>query len=241
MKAIILAAGRGKRMKKHTSTKPKCLIEYNGKPLIKWQIEAIKKIGINEIGIVTGYSREMLSRFGLFEFHNSNWEKTNMVYSLNCSKEWLMNDSCIVSYSDIFYKSSAISLLEKSKAEIAITYDPNWQYLWKQRFENPLDDAETFRLKPDNTLAEIGNKPLTIEEIEGQYMGLLKFTPKSWHYVTKIISKLNDFELHTLEMTEMLQKIIDSTNIEISAISYKEKWFELDHPSDLGQVDLTNN
>ena len=42
-------------------------------------------------------------------------------------------------------------------------------------------------------------------------------------------------------MTEMLQKIIDSTNIQISAISYKEKWFELDHPSDLSQVDLTNN
>ena len=72
-------------------------------------------------------------------------------------------------------------------------------------------------------------------------MGLLKCTPKSWYHVTKIISKLNNFKLHTLEMTEMLQKIIDSTNIQISAISYKEKWFELDHPSDLSQVDLTNN
>ena len=67
-------------------------------------------------------------------------------------------------------------------------------------------------------------------------MGLLKFTPKSWHYVSKIISKLNDFEFQALEMTEMLQKIIDGTNIQISAISYKEKWFELDHPSDLSQV-----
>ena len=55
-----------------------------------------------------------------------------------------------------------------------MTYDPNWLGLWIQRFGDPLLDAETFRLTPEHTLAEIGNKPKSVEEVQGQYMGLLQ-------------------------------------------------------------------
>ena len=79
MKAIILAAGRGSRMNELTYDKPKCLIEINGKTLLDWQLEAIKSVGINEIGIVTGYKREMLSVYKLIEFYNPNWETSQMV------------------------------------------------------------------------------------------------------------------------------------------------------------------
>ena len=65
MKANILAAGRGSRMKHLTDERPKCLIEFNGKPLLEWQLEAIRAAGIDEIGIITGYKREMLNGYGL--------------------------------------------------------------------------------------------------------------------------------------------------------------------------------
>ena len=61
MKAIILAAGRGSRMKKLTNDKPKCLVKLHGKPLLEWQLESMRKSGISEIAIVTGYKHEMLS------------------------------------------------------------------------------------------------------------------------------------------------------------------------------------
>ena len=54
MRAIILAAGRGSRMKKLTEMHPKCLIKFKGKSLLDWQIEAIKKVGIENIALVTG-------------------------------------------------------------------------------------------------------------------------------------------------------------------------------------------
>jgi len=59
MKAIILAAGRGSRMKKLTSNQPKCLTNLNGKPILDWQLEAFKKSGITEVAIVTGYRRNL--------------------------------------------------------------------------------------------------------------------------------------------------------------------------------------
>ena len=48
-----------------------------------------------------------------------------------------------------------------------------------KRFDDPLSDAETFRLNSSSEIIEIGNKPSSIEEIEGQYMGLMSFSRKA--------------------------------------------------------------
>ena len=89
MIAIILAAGRGSRMKSMTDERPKCLVEVKGRTLLDRQINAIKTAGIKQISIVTGYKRELLSINGIKEFHNSNWAETNMVSSRACADEWL--------------------------------------------------------------------------------------------------------------------------------------------------------
>ena len=233
MKAIILAAGRGSRMGNLTEDIPKCLVKLNEKPLIEWQIEALKKAGIEEIGIVTGYKRELLCGYGLKEFHNTLWASTQMVSSLECAREWLNTTPCIVSYSDIFYQPQAVSLLMKSNAEIAITYDPNWRTLWEKRFSDPLEDAETFRLNKENVVTEIGSKPKNLEEVEGQYMGLLYFTPNSWSELMDIRSKMPQNHADKMDMTSALQKIIDNGNFILKGISYTKEWGEVDNSSDL--------
>lgn len=233
MKAIILAAGRGSRMKDLTDQRPKCLVELDGKPLLEWQLDALRQAGINEIAMVTGYKRELLASWGLVEFHNPRWAETNMVSSLACAGEWLRSEPCLVSYSDIFYDASAVSVLMNCPARLAVTYDPNWRELWERRFENPLVDAETFRLNQNGTLAEIGNKPKTIEEIEGQYMGLLRFTPEGWREIIKIRTELADSECDRMHMTGTLQKVIDGGNIDILAVPYRGRWGEVDSESDL--------
>ena len=57
MKGIILAAGRGSRMASLSDEIPKCLLKVGGKPLIDRQIEALRKGGVEDISIVTGYRR----------------------------------------------------------------------------------------------------------------------------------------------------------------------------------------
>ena len=73
MKAIILAAGRGSRMRKLTDENPKCLVLLRGKSLLDWQLEALRGAGIKQISIVTGYKRELLLDKGLKEFNNNRW------------------------------------------------------------------------------------------------------------------------------------------------------------------------
>ena len=233
MKAIILAAGRGSRMKNLTDECPKCLVELRGKPLLDWQLKALREAGITEIAIVTGYKRELLIDRGMVEFHNPRWAETNMVSSLACAAAWLEADSCVVSYSDIFYDASAVTALMSCSAQLAVTYDANWRALWEKRFGDPLLDAETFRMKADGTLVEIGNKPKTVEEVEGQYMGLLRFTPEGWGEVVRIRSALPAEQCDRMHMTGTLQKVIEAGRVPVVAVPYRDEWGEVDSADDL--------
>ncbi|MFB5613397.1 MAG: NDP-sugar synthase [Nitrosarchaeum sp.] len=63
MKAIILAGGRGKRLRPITDYVPKPMVPLNNIPIIEWQIKYLKKYGINDIIICTGYKAEMIKNF----------------------------------------------------------------------------------------------------------------------------------------------------------------------------------
>ncbi len=242
MKAIILAAGRGSRMKNMTEDRPKCLVELRGKPWLEWQLTALHEAGLSEIAIVTGYKRELLASRAPMEFHNPRWAETNMVSSLECALEWLQAEPCIVSYSDIFYDANAIRALMDTNAELAITYDPNWRTLWESRFADPLLDAETFVMDANSILLEIGQKAKQIEEIQGQYMGLLRFTPASWQKVEALRETLAPGVRDKLDMTGMLQRLISGYRVEIRALPYTGEWGEVDSADDLAVYDgITHN
>ena len=220
-------------MKNLTDERPKCLVELRGKALLDWQLEVLRSVGIGEIAIVTGYKSELLAGRGLVEFHNARWAETNMVTSLACAETWLQAEPCIVSYSDIFYSPVAVQSLMDCTAALAVTYDPNWLELWTQRFGDPLLDAESFRLNSGNTLTEIGNKPKSVQEVQGQYMGLLRFTPEGWAEMVRIRSGLPLEQCDKMHMTGTLQKVIDEGRVAIAAVAYEGEWGEIDSAEDL--------
>jgi len=63
MKAIILAGGRGKRLRPITDYVPKPLIPIKNKPIIEWQLKYLKKFGVTEAIICTGYKQEMIENY----------------------------------------------------------------------------------------------------------------------------------------------------------------------------------
>lgn len=233
MKAIILAAGRGSRMGNMTDEQPKCFVKMQGKRLLDWQLDALRENHIDEIAIVRGYRAECFTE-PIRYFNNLRWAQTNMVASLVCAAEWLANDDCIVSYADIFYPPSTLVPLIACDADIVITYDPAWLKLWAKRFEDPLSDAETFKLKADGTLAEIGKKPTSLDQIEGQYMGLLKFKPQGWQKVQALLAEPG-IDADRLDMTSLLNHLIQR-DVAIHAIPITERWGEIDSQSDLASV-----
>ncbi|MBK3732703.1 choline kinase [Azospirillum brasilense] len=235
MKAILLAAGRGSRLGTATDTHPKCYVSLHGRPLVRWQIEALTAAGIGEIAVVRGYLADFwdrqelpVSRF----FTNDRWQQTNMVASLACADDWLAAAPCVVSYTDIVYSPGSVRRLMAAPGDIAITYDPNWLSLWSRRFADPLDDAETFRVDARGRLVEIGARPKSLAEVEGQYMGLLRLTPAGWRTVTDYLGGLPAAEADRLDMTGLLSRLL-SRGVEIQAVPIADPWCEVDQPSDL--------
>lgn len=231
MKAIILAAGRGSRMGSATDDVPKCLLPLGGRPLLEWQTEALHAAGISLIGLVRGYKADLLQAYPLFFFDNPDWSGTNMVASLFQAADWLRQGPVVVSYSDIFYSAETIRTLMLASGNIALSYDPNWLSLWSKRFPDPLSDAETFRLD-GGRVCEIGKKTQDLASIQGQYMGLLKFTPTGWKAVEEYCHHLPADLLNTLDMTSLLSALIENGAI-VEAIPVSGRWGEVDQKSDL--------
>lgn len=235
LKAIILAAGRGSRMKDKTEALPKCLMSLHGKTLLEWQLQSLRRAGISEIAIVDGYRAEEIEtrQPQLKYFRNDAWAQTQMVATILKAVDWLCADDCVVSYSDIVYSPKAVKLLLESTADIAITYHTKFAELWRDRFDNPLDDIETFKLDAQSNLIEIGQRAQSLNDIEGQYMGLLKFTPRGWDEVVRALqSPKLPKPIEKIDMTGLLSFLL-SIGISIKALAYDELFLEVDNPDDL--------
>lgn len=219
-------------MRDLTAAQPKCMAVLAGKRLIDWQLEALKSAGITKIGIIRGYMSETLSFPGVTTFENPRWSETNMVMSLTQASLWLTEDSCLVSYSDIVYPSATVAKLAEADGDIVITYDVNWLKLWRERFGDPLSDAETFSVDAFGRLLEIGNRANDVREIHGQYMGLLRFSPKGWGLITDLLAKLPSPVRDKLDMTSLLRRLLEDGR-KIMTIPTSDPWYEVDSESDL--------
>jgi choline kinase/ubiquinone/menaquinone biosynthesis C-methylase UbiE len=233
MRALILAAGRGKRMGQSGRERPKCLIELAGMTLLERQIAALRSGGVEEIGVVRGYRAQMLNFPGLTYFDNERWAQTNMVMSLAAASSWLRSGPVIVSYADIFYRSELVRALVEAPGALLVTYDRAWRQLWTRRFADPLSDAETFRIDAGGNLLEIGGRTTLIDEIEGQYMGLLKFTPAAWSSVAALLATLDAPTRDALDMTGLLRRLLAASSIPIGTLGTDGQWGEIDNPEDL--------
>src|SRR5262249_4121529 len=164
--------------------------------------------GVSEIGIVRGYRAEMIRLPGVVYFENPRWSETNMVSSLCAAAQWLRSGPVIVSYADIFFRRELVRELVESQGDLAIAYDRDWRTLWTRRSAEPLSDAETFRADADGRLLEIGGKAKAVEEIKGQYMGLLRIAPKAWQAIEQLLDGLDRRARDRLDMTRLLQRLL---------------------------------
>ena len=237
LKAIILAAGEGTRLRPYTLDHPKCLVEVNGISLLDRQLAVLATEAINPIIIIGGYRAEMLKRPGIESRINPRYAETNMVWTLFCAENDL-NGDVLLCYGDIVYSCEILQALLKSEADIAVAIDLDWESYWRARNENPLDDAETLKLATDGQILEIGQKPKSLAEIEGQYMGLMKFSAKGMQQMKKTFhdaksaGTLRGKLPEKAYMTDLLQAMID-LHYRLDAVPVHGGWVEVDTVEDL--------
>lgn len=236
IKAIILAAGEGTRLRPYTEDKPKCLVEVNGVSLLDRQLAVLNSAGIDEITLIGGYKSSMLNRKGIGLRVNADYAKTNMVWTL-FSAESDFEGNILICYGDIVYSKDILLKLLASDSDIAVTVDLEWESYWRARNENPLDDAETLKLDSKGQITEIGLKPNAVSEIQGQYMGLIKLSPEGVKIFKEAFEygKTNGLVGKNVEnayMTDLLMSVIDA-GYKVQSIPIQSPWVEVDTVSDL--------
>ena len=98
--------------------------------------------------------------------------------------------------------------------------------------DDPLEDLETFRAAGDGRLLEIGQKPAGPEQVQGQFMGLLRFTPESWGWVRETLKKPLRKTVEKLDMTTLLEGMVRA-GYPIQTISTDGLWLECDSEHDI--------
>lgn len=214
-----------------TAAKPKCLTVLAGKPLLEWQLEALRSAGIRSVTVVGGYRSDLLAseRYQLIE--NPEWASTNMIATLRRATTLLRQTPCLVSYGDILYRPDRVQALAQVDADIAITYDTDWKALWCARFSDPLSDAETFR-QENGWLTDIGQRAERISDIQGQYIGLLRFTPAGWAQVEEVLSTLEVAVQKRIDVTNLLRILLER-GVRVRCVPGAGAWCEVDGSNDV--------
>ena len=238
-RALILAAGQGKRLRPLTNDRPKCLVPLLGRSLLERQVSTIKKCGINDIHIVTGYCANQIKELGFLTIINNQFKSTNMVESLFSAMPFLCREGdLIIAYGDIVYEASNLEALLKCDEEISLMIDLKWNDLWSLRLENPLEDAETLLMNSQGYVTELGKKPDGYEQIQGQYTGLIKIRSDKLKDLMKFYQSLDRSasydgkDFFNMYMTSFLQLLIDS-GWKVKGVLVENGWLEVDSVEDL--------
>ncbi len=236
---IILAAGKGTRLRPVTNTIPKCMIPFLGKPLLERQRDALTTCGIDSITVVAGYKNEAISRDQFTVCLNPEFDSTNMVYTLFCAESSIdpSKDTLLI-YGDCIYEDRVIKALLDDPSDLALTIDLNWRAYWNERLENPLEDAETLKLDALGNIIELGKKPESYDDVQGQYMGLIKIAAGLWPKISSLYHDLpkdlqfDGKDFNNMYMTSFLQYIINQ-GLPIKSVPVSGGWLEFDSVEDL--------
>ena len=239
MNIIILAAGKGERLRPLTDEQPKCLVPLLGMSLLERQAKIIHEIGLPDPIVVTGYRGKMIKDLGFEVRRNERFATTNMVESLFAAEDVMRRGGdVVVLYGDIVYQKEVLQKLIAGDGPISLVIDREWERYWRVRMEDPLADAETLRLDDQGRIMELGKKPRSVDEIQGQYVGMIKFGGRFIEEIAAFYHELDrsaEFDgkdFNNMYMTSFLQALINN-GFEAKAVEIENGWLEIDSTEDL--------
>lgn len=235
---VILAAGVGSRMRPLTAEIPKCMITINKVSLLDRCLNALDILDEKKIFLVAGYLYDKITIKRIDRVVvNRDYESTNMCYSLWTAIDLISNDrDLVLSYGDIVYQTNVVELLKQDKSELISTViDSDWSSYWSARMEHPADDVESLMLDTNGYLESIGQPVRDLDEIAGQYIGLVKIPANKIDNFKRLLLAMkqeNEIHFRNAYMTDFLQYCIKQGEL-IKPLFTIGGWLEFDQVSDI--------
>lgn len=216
MKAVILAAGMGKRMQKYSNGNPKCLIPFAGETLLSREIRILKESGFTEkdILVVGGYRHEMLEDCGATLIINPEYAQTDNAYSLGLALRQIENEDVLVMDADLVFEPAILK---------AIIEDPR-PNLVLSKLSADLQESTGIVLRDDGTVSAIGKQYLNSGYV---YISIFKFAKEVLNnFLDSLLKDRAVKTWYTSALTDLMQEY-PFYNLSVSG-----KWHEIDFPED---------
>lgn len=231
MKAIILAAGNGKRLSPYTDDRPKCLLDLGGITILENQLYNIRECGIDEVVIVTGYKSEKIEQFlrdydgrgmRIHTIYNPFYRETNSLVSLWTARGEMNQDFVVMNGDDVFEIDLLEKVLETQENNICLPI----------KTKNTYDD-EDMKIEINEGLVSMIGKNL-IKSISGESVGVRAFRNAG---VPRLKIALEE-EIRIGGAKEkwyvsVVQRLIDK-GYKVNPLDIEDLfWMDVDYPSDL--------
>ena len=226
MKAIILAAGKATRLLPLTKETPQCLLEVNGKTILEMQIDILKKGGIRDVVVVTGYLSEKVEEFcnkkKIKTLFNPFYDVSGMALTLWVAKEEL-NDGFVFVYSDILFDSGIVDGILKNKGDICLAINK----------DGLREEAEKV-IEKEGIINKVSKAKMEGEN--GEFIGIAKFSSKGAENVIAEIDAMAKGSL-SISFIRVIDRIIADGN-KVNAFDIGDsKFIDIDFPDDLKKAE----
>jgi UDP-N-acetylglucosamine diphosphorylase/glucosamine-1-phosphate N-acetyltransferase len=225
MKAVILAAGKGERLKPLTETRPKHLIPLGGRPLLEWTLLGLREVGVNDVLLVTHFMEEQIKNYfgdgsqlemSIKYIHQDEMRGTADAFSI--AEEYVGDENFIGAYGDLFVSPNSFkSLIENHNADETIIS------------VLPVDDPSQWGIVElkGNYVKRIVEKPPSGEAPSNlANAGLYVFNPKIFQSIRETgLSLRNEYEI-----TDSIQILLDSGSKVRALIMSADGWLDIGLP-----------
>jgi len=237
MKALILAAGRGTRIRSVHGDCPKCLIQFNGSAstILDHQIESLFSVGVATIGIVVGYEKEQIIQHVVTKYRdrrhrfcfieNSMFTTTNNIYSFWLARTWLNGEPFVCLNADVVFDTRILIPAVRSVAPITMIVDPEWR-------------DETMKVIISGNRVIRMSKRILPSEFSGTYVGITSFAADVQE---ELFAKVNHL-IQTGHENEFFNVAVQQLADEGVRVGFTSTgnllWTEIDDPGDLALARL---
>jgi len=232
MNALILAAGRGTRIRSVHADRPKCLIPTIDRrtTILDHQIESLLDAGVARITLVVGYEWNQIfghvqtryrSERDRFQFIiNPDYAQTNNIYSLWLARKAMNGDSFVCLNADVVYDARVLAPALESKTPITMIVDPEWR-------------DETMKVIINGDRVTRMSKAIGRDQFSGTYIGITAFSAAiNEPFFRRISHLVQSGEVNGFFNVAVEQLANDGVHVGYSSTKGLA-WAEIDDPGDL--------
>src|SRR5437763_12992652 len=230
-KAVLLAAGRGTRMRELTAELPKPMIKVRGKPILLHIVEGLQRTGIKDFLIIIGYHGEMVREyfgdgtcFGLRISYATQTVQDGTGRVVELAREFVGADPFILHYGDI--------LVDPQNYERLATLSPETEAIVTVKGNEDVSKGGAVFVNERMEVTDVREKAKAGEPISRWYnAGIYSFRPTIFDFT----AKLQPSPRGEYELTDAIRALAESGK-KVQALELEGAWADVRDPEILAQL-----